>query len=719
MRLSPVVERICLFLNESRAGDVAAKVLKVHGVTDIDSHKLVAAISRAHNIEPVHVPAVLHHYLGKVECRRPNYSTHYPVDRAQDCHAHLRSYVGSRAPSAHEHSSVEDSVDTTHHLSALSRSPRREEVFAMDVHGGIGRAPPSDEVKHAIRNYNPVSPRTYPDPRGEFEEELSSMHANLADIKPLKPNIPHSATHTVGTATYKGYTLDTPEKADAQCWGGNFCVARGGSASHMNRNYHDGEYKPIHLITKQVAGGKEHMHAAYLPELLPGEKHEAPLQAVRNAGNNGAHTGKDFDDIHPLLRKLDPRIDKVASQYSDKVPYHPVESYAQGFRRHDTEGSPDISRSVLQKISVYLGETASYRKLDRGDPGAYFKVDPEARKSMDAEKEWGRPEAPRRDVGDTVRGPGSYANAARGYGGQHSYAGAYKRLRAEWPELPLDLRKRAAKAKLTVTDSVRKWQAAGIPAKHIAGPHWRLNAPGGADIPTPQEAVSNLMYHPHLHNGNFKELWIGGVRSFNDVSVEELHSSGRDKFLAHLSAAGVDEDDARKTSRVVGLPGVHVSDSLHRSLGLPKSLSGRAAIPHGLGAADVRRLAKGHVDKIKAQTTEEAKSSLHGFFANHESLPRLKGLPEWFHEASTKDAPKLANWCVNKNACLHRAVKGEFGKDMVPDRVAVHPGTGHVVGLKKQDDGSYKCEYASHCTDSNNSHDEHVFEKFGESKITE
>jgi hypothetical protein len=88
----------------------------------------------------------------------------------------------------------------------------------------------------------------------------------------------------------------------------------------MNEHYHGGTYKTAHIITKIGKGDdgkpKETLHAAYLPELLPGEKHADPEQAVRNSGNNGAIKGEAFHAIHPLLSKLDNRIDAHHATYA-------------------------------------------------------------------------------------------------------------------------------------------------------------------------------------------------------------------------------------------------------------------------------------------------------------------------------------------------------------------------------------------------------------------
>ena len=218
------------------------------------------------------------------------------------------------------------------------------EIWANSVaRTGLDRSPlrrSYDTVQTSAKNYNPLRSDTWhpgytggvtsmaiplptdvpqdQDPQrvhnGANRLLVDSATKHLVDRKGLQ--IPHAANaeHVHGGVTYKGYTLDTPEKANAGCWGNKYCISTGTSASDMNEHYHGGKYKPAHIITKVTHGDdskpRETLHAAYLPELLPGQKHENPEQAVRNSGNNGPMTGEAFSAIHPLLQKLDKRIDK-------------------------------------------------------------------------------------------------------------------------------------------------------------------------------------------------------------------------------------------------------------------------------------------------------------------------------------------------------------------------------------------------------------------------
>lgn len=264
-------------------------------------------------------------------------ATHPKKDAIINRAVHDRLYVTDVPNLTDEH--VKDRLDQAFTRQREARS-RRGEVegtkFTMDQH--------HREILDRVKSYNPMRKESWspefeggqgpgirrpgedPDNVGIVEKKRRAAAETLTQaarimqdrkglIIPYKPD----AEHTHDGVTYRAYTLDTPEKADRDCWGKKFCIATGSSAHRMNEYYHGGTYKTAHIITRITKGddGKpaEKLHAAYLPELLPGQRHHDPEQAVRNSGNNGPITGEEFKTIHPLLAKVDTRINQDAYFY--------------------------------------------------------------------------------------------------------------------------------------------------------------------------------------------------------------------------------------------------------------------------------------------------------------------------------------------------------------------------------------------------------------------
>jgi len=366
-----------------------------------------------------------------------------------------------------------------------------------------------------------------------------------------------------------------------------------------------------------------------------------------------------------------------------------------------------------------IRETARHRKLDRGDPGAWFKMSDKEKESVTATREWGRPigqEAPGRDQGLLPNHMRPVVRAADGVigAGPNKWYGHYVQLRSYLPDLPRDVMKRAAKAHLRVDDQVWKWRKAGIADKHIAGPLWRLQYTTAGQFNKPGEAF-NVGQHPHLREKGFKSSSVYGTRPDNDLQVDELRKSLHMHLYRHLEAAGVDADELppMRLNELKGTESGPHNPSRYTSNALATRIKAHAAAGGGWTPAAVAKMGRDHASEVAKRAKSGAVGALEAHFEKQDSLPRLSGMPEGFREATKADVPKLADWCVRKNACLWRAVSGQLGAAYVPDRVAIHPGTGHVVGLHKQGDGTHVVKHDSQATDQNNDGAPEVRELFG------
>lgn len=384
--MNPIVEKIDAFLStlsESQHGDLAAKVLKIHGIPfEGRADKIVNGIASAHGIPRELVPQVLHHAALEARDRDEFYDegNSYRTDLGSE----VSAYAAASPKPQHNIESAVDPVKEWHrivthkhgahalmqgnnqfrdHPDGISSSENRnalEQMHERFSHIAHTYGPTSTNAAHMIlvdraKSYDPMRMSTWR-PHGTTELKNDKVYASLplnknvgsgkeyaseqghrADTmnqigsvirtasrlldgaSGIKPSFPASAEHVAPNgAHYKAYTLDTPEKANDRCWGDRYCISTHGHAQRMNEMYHGGTYKTTHIITKVSKGDDgnpvERIHSAYLPELLPRGlsrlvTHEDPEQAVRNSGNNGSVSGDAFSHIHPLLSKLDSRID--------------------------------------------------------------------------------------------------------------------------------------------------------------------------------------------------------------------------------------------------------------------------------------------------------------------------------------------------------------------------------------------------------------------------
>lgn len=389
----------CGVLVESKVGDLAAKVIRHHGIHfDGSPSKLVNGIAAAHHIDPQLVPQVLHAAFSE-----GGYAPSYHDQWKEHTSRKLQDYASGEKFRHEQFENATDNVRVYHKIASHKKAEALLAYDPMQAHGYIpdkedeplpsqeainkykdAVLSPNGEYRHhghnpsmvalallhkKIVNYRPdnfnswhsvsgkddyrqytnrkfhdgstVTEHSEPDfldsVKWKTRDYLLLARQRLDRLEADKgPGVPHDAEHTDKHGTkYRAYTLDTPEKANAGCWGNRFCIATGSHGQRMNKAYHggdysekktgtdeDGTYHTTHLITKVTRGPdgehREVPHAAYLPELLPNGKYENPEQAVRNSANNGAVTGEDFDKIHPLLSKLDNRIDAVAHHYRNK-----------------------------------------------------------------------------------------------------------------------------------------------------------------------------------------------------------------------------------------------------------------------------------------------------------------------------------------------------------------------------------------------------------------
>lgn len=322
--------------------------------------------------------------------------------------------------------------------------------------------------------------------------------------------------------------------------------------------------------------------------------------------------------------------------------------------------------SLLNRINAFLNE-----KKDRT---TYQNADKEQRREM-------RDIAHRRRMDDVYRGQ-QRDYLKRGY---QDTSGRYDRsllvanakdIRKAAPDMPMAHVYRAAKAGLHSGSDIRKFAEAGVPAKSIAGPLWKMHAGGRpADEVYPQgndrvdkESWDKAREHlkflqtPHVspqdalnvrrHHPFADERW--GASDSRPVSLRAVRETFNNNMIDHLNAAGVDDDDARPNR-------FHNSNEIYLSPALKKHLDKLPAEP---SVADLRKAVKPHLEEVKQRTLVEAHGQLERGLPHFDevALHPLKGLPAGYREATHEDAPALAKWCVKTNACLARSVSGEFGE---------------------------------------------------------
>jgi hypothetical protein len=381
-----------------------------------------------------------------------------------------------------------------------------------------------------------------------------------------------------------------------------------------------------------------------------------------------------------------------------------------------------LAMSIIAKIDTFLNEKKDRITLLLASPSDLRQMKDAAhsrriRQSLDKDAR-----------ADQKRGRGTYTRAELDAADTHeAIIKNAKSIRSVAPDMPLPHVYRAARAGLNKNSHVDEFSAAGVPAKSIAGPLWKMHAVSNELVDalkpetkahqefketphtSPRDAL-DLRRHSMVYDRPKTEPLNDAVRTLRNV--RDTFSSN---MVYHLQKMGIDSDDAR-----IGT--AHSSYDTYISPALQKHMDKLPAEP---SVADLHKAVKPHLAEVKERTRVESEGHLERGLPHFDEVAMhpLKGLPAGYREATHEDAPALAKWCVKSGACLARAVQGEFGDSHKPHRVVLSP-EGHVVGLRRKSDKStgeelndYHIPAKSMCCDKDNKHAAGEMAKFEGSSI--